>query len=135
MYAGGGTIAGTSSGAAVMSETMMIASSGEESRTGLSSLRMAPGLGFAASDRVALFLDREDGLMRRVRFSLDGVSYTIDLTTDHAEEFRSALSPYVNAARKADVAVRAKSSSSSWAWPSVTAPATPSSPFRPFKSY
>jgi cyanophycinase len=46
MYAGGGTIAGTSSGAAVMSETMMIASNGEESRTGLGSLRMAPGLGF-----------------------------------------------------------------------------------------
>jgi cyanophycinase len=46
IYAGGGTIAGTSSGAAVMSETMMIASNGEESRTGLGSLRMAPGLGF-----------------------------------------------------------------------------------------
>ena len=46
MYAEGGTIAGTSSGAAVMSETMMIASNGDESRTGLGSLRMAPGLGF-----------------------------------------------------------------------------------------
>ncbi|RIX30547.1 histone-like nucleoid-structuring protein Lsr2 [Amnibacterium setariae] len=55
----------------------------------------------------------EDGAGESVRFSLDGVSYTIDLTTDHAEEFRAALSPYVNAARKADVAVRAKSSSSS----------------------
>jgi hypothetical protein len=53
----------------------------------------------------------EDGSGESVRFSLDGVSYTIDLTTDHAEEFRSALSPYVNAARKADVAVRAKASS------------------------
>jgi cyanophycinase len=46
IYANGGVIAGTSSGAAVMSETMMIASNGEEGRTGLSSLRMAPGLGF-----------------------------------------------------------------------------------------
>lgn len=54
----------------------------------------------------------EDGSGESVRFSLDGVSYTIDLTTDHAEEFRSALSPYVNAARKADVAARAKSSTS-----------------------
>lgn len=53
----------------------------------------------------------EDGAGESVRFSLDGVSYTIDLTTDHAEEFRQALSPYVNAARKADVAVRAKASS------------------------
>lgn len=55
----------------------------------------------------------EDGSGESVRFSLDGVSYTIDLTSDHAEEFRSAFAPYVNAARKADVAVRAKSSSSS----------------------
>lgn len=38
--------------------------------------RMAPGLGLAASDRVALFLDREEGLMRRVRFSLDGMEST-----------------------------------------------------------
>ncbi len=38
--------------------------------------RMAPGLGFAASDRVALFVDREEGLMRRVRFSLDGMEST-----------------------------------------------------------
>ena len=52
----------------------------------------------------------DDGSGESVRFSLDGVSYTIDLTSDHAEEFRSALTPYVNAARKADVAVRAKAS-------------------------
>lgn len=38
--------------------------------------RMAPGLGFAASDRVALFVDREVGFMRRVRFSLDGLEST-----------------------------------------------------------
>src|SRR5688572_23429288 len=46
IYANGGVVAGTSSGAAVMSETMMIASNGDEARTGLGSLRMAPGLGF-----------------------------------------------------------------------------------------
>jgi hypothetical protein len=55
----------------------------------------------------------DDGAGESVRFALDGVSYTIDLTSEHAEEFRAALSPYVNAARKADVAVRAKASSSS----------------------
>lgn len=55
----------------------------------------------------------DDGAGESVRFALDGVSYTIDLTSEHADEFRAALSPYVNAARKADVAVRAKASSSS----------------------
>jgi hypothetical protein len=55
----------------------------------------------------------EDGAGESVRFALDGVSYTIDLTSEHAEEFRAALTPYVNAARKADVAVRAKASTSS----------------------
>lgn len=52
----------------------------------------------------------DDGSGESVRFALDGVSYTIDLTSEHADEFRSALTPYVNAARKADVAVRAKAS-------------------------
>ncbi|HEY8317682.1 MAG TPA: Lsr2 family protein [Amnibacterium sp.] len=55
----------------------------------------------------------EDGEGESVRFALDGVSYTIDLTSDHASEFRGALTPYVNAARKADVAVKAKASGSS----------------------
>lgn len=39
-------------------------------------VRVAPGLGFAASDRIALYLDRDEGLMRRVRFSLDGMAST-----------------------------------------------------------
>jgi cyanophycinase len=46
LYAQGATIAGTSSGAAVMSETMMVAGDGNESYTSGKSLRMAPGLGF-----------------------------------------------------------------------------------------
>ncbi len=57
----------------------------------------------------------EDGSGESVRFALDGVSYTIDLTGEHAEEFRSALSPYVDAARKADVAGRGTTQKSSGA--------------------
>jgi hypothetical protein len=55
----------------------------------------------------------EDGAGESVRFALDGVSYTIDLTREHADDLRNALSQYVNAARKADVAVKAKSSTGS----------------------
>ena len=36
-----------------------------------------------------------------VRFGLDGSEYEIDLTTDNASELRSALSQYVDVARKA----------------------------------
>lgn len=53
----------------------------------------------------------EDGAGESVYFSLDGVSYAIDLSSEHAGEFRSALSPYVNAARKADAATASKSRS------------------------
>jgi cyanophycinase len=45
LYARGGTIAGTSSGASVMSETMMVAGNAEASHPMNGSLRMAPGLG------------------------------------------------------------------------------------------
>ena len=76
----------------------------------------------------------DDGAGESVRFALDGVSYTIDLTSDHAEEFRSALSPYVNAARKADVAVRAKASTSPRApkgdTPCAESPANSTRPWR-----
>jgi cyanophycinase len=44
IYNEGGTIAGTSAGAAVMSETMLIAGPGDESNR-IDSLNMAPGLG------------------------------------------------------------------------------------------
>ncbi len=37
-----------------------------------------------------------------VRFGLDGNSYEIDLSEDHAEAFRAALSSYIVAARRAD---------------------------------
>ena len=45
----------------------------------------------------------EEGAGESVRFSLDGVGYTIDLTTEHADEFRNALAPYVTKARKGEV--------------------------------
>lgn len=46
----------------------------------------------------------EDGTGETVNFSLDGVHYAIDLSSRHADEFRSALGTYVSAARKADSA-------------------------------
>jgi hypothetical protein len=39
-------------------------------------VRLAPGLGFAASEQLALFIDRKERLMRRVRFTLDGLAST-----------------------------------------------------------
>ncbi|WP_428423151.1 hypothetical protein [Methylibium sp.] len=39
-------------------------------------VELKPGLGFSVLDRLALFIDREDRLMRRVRFSLDGLAAT-----------------------------------------------------------
>lgn len=36
-----------------------------------------------------------------LHFSLNGVSYEIDLNTRHAEELRSALAPYISAGRRA----------------------------------
>jgi hypothetical protein len=37
---------------------------------------LRPGLGFSGEDRLMLFIDRRDGLMRRVRFSLNGLEST-----------------------------------------------------------
>jgi hypothetical protein len=37
---------------------------------------MRPGLGFSEADELALFIDREENLMRRVRFTLDGLEST-----------------------------------------------------------
>jgi len=53
----------------------------------------------------------DEGAGESVRFSLDGVGYTIDLTTEHADELRNALAPYVSKARKGDSAPRATSRS------------------------
>jgi hypothetical protein len=55
----------------------------------------------------------EEGAGETVTFSLDGVSYAIDLSTDHADEFRGVLNTYVSAARKADAVSASKSRSAS----------------------
>ena len=39
-------------------------------------LQLVPGLGHARVDQVALFIDRKERLMRRVRFTLDGLEST-----------------------------------------------------------
>jgi hypothetical protein len=49
----------------------------------------------------------DEGAGESVRFSLDGVGYTIDLTSEHADELRNALAPYVSKARKGDSVPRA----------------------------
>ena len=55
----------------------------------------------------------EEGAGDSVRFSLDGVGYTIDLTNEHADEFRDKLAPYVNVARKGDPAPSRQAAKSS----------------------
>ena len=50
----------------------------------------------------------EDGAGESVTFGVDGAAYAIDLTDDHAAEFRALLEPYVSAARKADRAASAQ---------------------------
>jgi hypothetical protein len=42
----------------------------------------------------------EDGNGQGVSFGLDGTTYEIDLTNEHAEEMRGVLARYVEAARK-----------------------------------
>ena len=61
----------------------------------------------------------DDGSGESVRFALDGIGYTIDLTAAHASELRDALAPYVSAARKSDSVARA---------PRATAARTPRAP-------
>jgi len=39
-------------------------------------VRINPGLGFSAGDQLALFIDRDSRLMRRVRFTLNGLEST-----------------------------------------------------------
>lgn len=40
-------------------------------------LRIAPGNGFSSQDQLALFIDRKERLMRRIRFTLDGFAGTL----------------------------------------------------------
>ena len=39
-------------------------------------VRLSPGLGLSESDELALFIDRDAGLMRKVRFTLNGLAST-----------------------------------------------------------
>ena len=55
----------------------------------------------------------EDGDGETVTFALDGVNYAIDLSTQHADELRSALNTYVSAARKADAVSSTKARTAS----------------------
>lgn len=50
-----------------------------------------------------LFIDDIDGSDAEgtIRFGLDGTEYEIDLNAQHAEELRTALAKYVDAARRA----------------------------------
>jgi hypothetical protein len=50
---------------------------------------------------LTLFIDDLDGSAAEgtVRFALDGTSYEIDLSTQHAEALRAVLSRYIDAAR------------------------------------
>jgi predicted GNAT family acetyltransferase len=49
-----------------------------------------------------LFIDDLDGSPAEgtIRFGLDGTEYEIDLNAEHAQALRSALGPYVDAARR-----------------------------------
>ena len=49
---------------------------GEEHACDVLRIRMAPGLGLSAADDLAVFIDRQERLMRRVRFSLNGLDAT-----------------------------------------------------------
>ncbi|MGO4488095.1 histone-like nucleoid-structuring protein Lsr2 [Microbacterium sp. 2RAF4] len=54
----------------------------------------------------------EVGEGETVHFSLNGTAYEIDLNTEHAEELRKALEPYVAAGRKAGSSSSASRTSS-----------------------
>lgn len=50
-----------------------------------------------------VLLDDLDGVSiaaETMCFAVDGASYEIDLSTEHAAELRAALNPYVGAARR-----------------------------------
>lgn len=53
----------------------------------------------------------EVGEGETVHFSLGGISYEIDLTTENAEELRSALEPYISAARRSSAGTAARGGS------------------------
>jgi hypothetical protein len=69
------------------------------------------------------FIDDIDGgpADTTVSFGIDGTAYEIDLSAAHAEEFRSALQPYLAAARKVGGSARRASRSARSGRPSPSA--------------
>ncbi|MGW8484501.1 histone-like nucleoid-structuring protein Lsr2 [Microbacterium sp. NPDC055903] len=53
----------------------------------------------------------EVGEGETVHFSLNGISYEIDLTIEHADELRSALEPFIAAGRRSSTASAARAGS------------------------
>ncbi len=51
-----------------------------------------------------LLVDDLDGgeAVETLTFALDGISYEIDLSRDHAQALRDAMAPYLSSARKAN---------------------------------
>jgi hypothetical protein len=69
------------------------------------------------------FIDDIDGSPAdaTVNFAIDSSPYEIDLSAAHAEEFRSALQPYLAAARKVSGATRRASKTARSTRPSPSA--------------
>ena len=53
---------------------------------------------------------KEDATVETVTFSFEGASYEIDLSKKNRDAFEKALTPYLNAARKAPKATTARRS-------------------------
>jgi cyanophycinase len=95
IYEQGGVVAGTSAGASVMSETMLVSNSEEESYRIKSALLMAPGLGFASD----MLIDQhfsERGRMARLVGAISqnprvlgvGIDENTALILEHDRSFR-----------------------------------------------
>ena len=63
-------------GPMALADAAEITVGGKDHRCDVVRMRLEPGLGFAASDRLDVYIDRAARLMRRVRFSLDGLDAT-----------------------------------------------------------
>ncbi|EPH03281.1 hypothetical protein HMPREF1531_01340 [Propionibacterium sp. oral taxon 192 str. F0372] len=71
---------------------------------------------------VVTYVDDLDGsdASEKVQFSLDGVSYEIDLSEANAVELREALAPYIGVARRLAGSARRRMRRSGVAGPSAT---------------
>ena len=72
-------LAGNTAGRTLVMETAApetLEQDGQEYPCDVLRVRLVPGLGLSARDEIALSIDRAEKLMRRVRFSLDGLDST-----------------------------------------------------------